>query len=62
MSRLYTPFKENTAGSSAAKAGLAFANALILIAVIIVMTIFLVLLYKWGCYKIIHGQYICFRL
>jgi len=52
---LYTPFKEESAGSSAAKAGLAFANALILIAVIIVMTIFLVLLYKWGCYKIIHG-------
>jgi len=52
---LYTPFKEESAGSSAAKAGLAFANAFILIAVIIVMTVFLVLLYKWGCYKIIHG-------
>lgn len=52
---LYTPFKEESASSSAAKAGLAFANAFILIAVIIVMTVFLVLLYKWGCYKIIHG-------
>lgn len=52
---LYTPFKEESAGSPAAKAGLAFANALILITVIIVMTVFLVLLYKWGCYKIIHG-------
>lgn len=52
---LYTPFKEESAGSPAAKAGLAFANAFILIAVIIFMTVFLVLLYKWGCYKIIHG-------
>jgi presenilin 1 len=52
---LYTPFREEDAGSSAAKAGFAFANALILIAVIVVMTVFLVLLYKWGCYKIIHG-------
>jgi len=52
---LYTPFVESAAGSSAAKAGYAFANAFIMIGVIAVMTVLLVVLYKYGCYKIIHG-------
>lgn len=51
---VYTPFHEET-DSAATKAWQSIANALILMAVIVVMTIFLILLYKYRCYKFIHG-------
>ena len=52
MSSIYTPFREEKARGGAEKAGLALLNTLIVIGVILVMTIFLVLLYKYRCYKV----------
>lgn len=51
---IYTPFHE-TSPETTTKVWNALANAMILIAVIIVMTIVLILLYKYRCYKVIHG-------
>eukprot|EP00795_Rhopilema_esculentum_P003374 gene3374-1724_t len=52
---IYTPFREENTSSSGERAGFALLNALIVIGVVLVMTIFLVILYKFRCYKIING-------
>ncbi|XP_064602014.1 presenilin-2-like isoform X2 [Liolophura sinensis] len=51
---IYTPFHEET-NDKGTKAWQSFANAFILLGVIAVMTIFLLILYKYKCYKFIHG-------
>ncbi|KAJ8896564.1 hypothetical protein PR048_001908 [Dryococelus australis] len=51
---VYTPFHEDSPDTST-KVWNAVANSLILMAVIVVMTVLLIVLYKNRCYKIIHG-------
>ncbi|KAI9555810.1 putative protease presenilin [Daphnia sinensis] len=51
---VYTPFHEDSPDTGT-KVWNAVANSAILLGVIVVMTIFLILLYKYRCYKIIHG-------
>lgn len=51
---VYTPFNEDSQ-SSGTKLWMSIANASIFISVVIVMTIVLIALYKYKCYKIIHG-------
>ncbi|RZB40588.1 presenilin -like, partial [Asbolus verrucosus] len=53
MYLVYTPFHEESKETST-KAWNAIANSLILMAVIVVMTILLIVLYKYRCYKTIH--------
>ncbi|XP_031567953.1 presenilin-1-like [Actinia tenebrosa] len=52
---VYTPFHEEKGISNARKAGEAIANAFIVIGVVLVLTIILVVLYKFRCYCIISG-------
>lgn len=51
---IYTPFHEESSDTGT-KVWNAAANSLILMGVIIIMTIFLIVLYKYRCYKVIHG-------
>lgn len=51
---IYTPFNEKTE-SSGTKLWMSIANASIFISVVIVMTVVLIVLYKYKCYRIIHG-------
>nr|XP_002121305.1 presenilin-1-like [Ciona intestinalis] len=51
---VYTPF-HTTNAAPAQVVWESIANSLIMIGVIVVMTVFLVLLYKYRCYKVIHG-------
>lgn len=51
---LYTPFHDQDVDTGT-KVWQSFANALILMSVIVVMTVLLIVLYKFRCYKVIHG-------
>ncbi|XP_014243236.1 presenilin homolog [Cimex lectularius] len=51
---IYTPFHESSQ-ETGTKIWNALANAIILLAVVAVMTVILISLYKYRCYKIIHG-------
>lgn len=48
---VYTPFHEETSDTGT-KVWQSLANAFILLGVVVVMTIFLILLYKYRCYKV----------
>ncbi|XP_038075279.1 presenilin-1-like isoform X1 [Patiria miniata] len=51
---VYTPFHEDQGGAGT-KAWNAVVNALIIIAIVLALTVVLVMLYKYRCYKVIHG-------
>jgi multisubunit Na+/H+ antiporter MnhC subunit len=50
----YTPFEADESESSGQKFGGALLNALIIIAIVVAMTFFLLLLYKYECYKVFN--------
>lgn len=54
---IYTPFHDadNPETDTGTKVWQSLANAFILLGVVIVMTIILLVLYKYRCYKVIHG-------
>ena len=49
----YTPLRENKKGWG--NLGVAILNSLIFVGIVLFMTIILVLLYKYRCYRVIHG-------
>ena len=51
---VYTPFTDQNVDTTT-KVWQSFANAFILMAVIVVMTIVLIVLYKFRCYRVIHS-------
>lgn len=51
---VYTPFVDQNVDTGT-KLWQSFANAFILMGVIVVMTVLLIVLYKFRCYKVIHG-------
>ena len=55
LSRIYTPFNEDSSDSGGTKLWMSIANASIFISVVVVMTVLLIVLYKFSCYKLIHG-------
>lgn len=54
---IYTPFHDGDKpdATTGTKVWQSLANALILLGVVVVMTVVLLLLYKYRCYKVIHG-------
>ncbi|KAK3790266.1 hypothetical protein RRG08_034829 [Elysia crispata] len=55
---VYAPFQDKTA-STGTKVWQSAANAGIIMCAVIVMTVLLLLLYKYRCYKIINGWLVC---
>ena len=55
-SSVYTPFHEDTGGAGT-KAWNAVVNALIIIAIVLALTVVLVMLYKYRCYKVCSRTY-----
>ncbi|CAI5456394.1 unnamed protein product [Caenorhabditis angaria] len=51
---LYTPFVKET-DNIGEKALMSIGNALVLLCFVVVMTVLLIMFYKYRCYKIIHG-------
>jgi len=51
----YTPMTESSDSSAAENFGNALINVAIVIAIVVCMTMFLVMLYKYSCYRVIHG-------
>ncbi|CAJ0589660.1 unnamed protein product [Cylicocyclus nassatus] len=51
---LYTPFVKET-DSASEKVLMSLGNALVMLCVVVVMTVILILFYKYRCYKVIHG-------
>jgi len=58
----YTPMHEDSDSSAAENLGKAFINVAIVIAIVVCMTMFLVMLYKYRCYRVIHGWLIVVSL
>ncbi|KAL5463363.1 hypothetical protein EMCRGX_G032256 [Ephydatia muelleri] len=52
---VYTPLREESAGSGGVTFLFALVNALIIIGLVVVMTVILVLLFKFECYRAIQG-------
>ncbi len=52
---VYSPYKESSSESSAARFGGALLNVVIIIGIVVAMTFLLVVLYKYRCYRAIHG-------
>lgn len=52
---IYTPFHPDSQDSAGTTVGKSFLNALIVLGVVVVFTSLLIVLYKFRCYKVIHG-------